>query len=118
MAWPLPMTIFYVANGGKVGLYNASSGLAVDSNFISGLNTVTGLAVIGDLLYVEDSGLNKVGLYNATTGAAMNTSFITGLNNPFAISVVAVPEPASWVVALATFGFLLVSFWRRRLSRA
>src|SRR5207237_436226 len=77
----------YVSQGGtdgKVGEYNATTGAAINANFIpaGSLNTPNGLTLFGNTLLVADSANSQIGAYNATTGAAINASFITGLNGP------------------------------------
>ena len=65
---------------GGVGLYDATTGAAINATLIyegggySWTRFVGPLAVSGDNLYVSLNG--SVGLFNATTGAAINTSFI------------------------------------------
>jgi hypothetical protein len=43
------------------------------------LNSPTGIAISGNIIYVVNFGGGTVGEYNATTGSAINVSFITGL---------------------------------------
>ncbi len=72
----------YVANadGETVGEYNATTGAAINANFITGLNNDWELALSGNSLYVASyNGISTVGEYNATTGAAINANLITGL---------------------------------------
>ena len=38
--------------------------------------------MLGDTLFVTNSGAGTVGKYDAKTGGAINASFITGLNEP------------------------------------
>ena len=60
-----------------VGEYNASTGAAINSSFITGLSQPAELELSGNSLYVSDQGTGRVGLYNATTGTAINANFIT-----------------------------------------
>jgi WD40 repeat protein len=83
--------LFVSTNSGTVGLYNASTGAAINSSFITGLNSPLGLAISGNNLFVANFGNGTVGEYNATTGAAINPSFITGLSSPVSIAVRPVP---------------------------
>ena len=79
----------FVANfgSGTVGEYDATTGAAINANFITGLNRPVGLALLGNTLFVANHGSGTVGKYNATTGAAINANFITGLNTPVGLAV-------------------------------
>jgi hypothetical protein len=79
----LPLTF------GKVGEYNATTGEAVDAEFITGAPPFDpiGLALLGNTLLVVDQSNGTVGQYNATTGEALNANFITGLTTPSFIVV-------------------------------
>ena len=71
-----------------VGKYDATTGAAISSSFITtGLSVPFGLAVEGNTLFVVNFITGTVGKYDATTGAAISPSFITGLNNPFGLAV-------------------------------
>jgi hypothetical protein len=65
-----------------VGEYNASTGAAINANFITGLNQTYAIALSGNNLFVTNNGGSTVGEYSATTGAAINSNFITGLSYP------------------------------------
>jgi len=72
----------YVANaGGSVGEYDATTGVATNANFITGLHAPYALAVSGNNLYVLGANGGPVSEYNATTGAGINTNLITGSSN-------------------------------------
>ena len=62
--------------------YNATTGAAINANFITGLNTPQGLAVNDNSLFVAEFFGARVGKYDATTGVAINANFITGLGGP------------------------------------
>jgi DNA-binding beta-propeller fold protein YncE len=72
---------------GFVGKYDATTGGAINASFITGLNRPAGLALLGNTLFVANSGSDTVGEYDAKTGAAINASFITGLNGPTGLAV-------------------------------
>ena len=72
---------------GVVGKYDATTGAAINATFITGLNRPGGLAVLGNTLFVANSGGGTVGKYDAKTGAAINATFITGLNRPEGLAV-------------------------------
>ena len=76
-------TALFVTNNGNntVGKYNATTGAAINANFITGLSGPNGLALSasGTALFVANNSNGTVGEYNATTGAAINANFITGL---------------------------------------
>lgn len=80
-------SILYVATDqGYIGQYNASTGAAINSNFITGLNNPNAMVISGNDLYVLSFG-RTVGRYNATTGSTINDSFITGLNQPQGLAI-------------------------------
>ena len=54
--------------GSTVGEYNATTGAAINANFITGLDDPYGLALSGNNLFVACQFSNTVGEYNATTG--------------------------------------------------
>src|SRR5271165_395407 len=89
--WAMPTSaraqVLFVGDQGNniVGEYDATSGAAINANFITPLDRPVGLALSGNNLFVADNGSTgglqaTVGEYNATTGAAINANFITGLN--------------------------------------
>jgi DNA-binding beta-propeller fold protein YncE len=61
---------------GSVGKYNATTGAAINANFITGLNDPFGLALSADGTALLVSNGSMVSEYNATTGAAINANFI------------------------------------------
>jgi hypothetical protein len=77
----------YVSQGSTVGEYDATTGAAINANFITGLSAPVGLALSGNTLFVANNGSGTVGEYNATTGAAINANFITGLSNPTGLAL-------------------------------
>jgi WD40 repeat protein len=88
-------------NSGTVGEYDATTGAVINANFITGLSYPTGLAVVGNTLYVTSaqvgsaSNASLLSTYNATTGAVINANFITGLpSGAQFIAVASVPEPS------------------------
>jgi hypothetical protein len=78
-----------VANytSGTVGEYDATTGAAINANFITGRNSSFGLALSGNNLFVSDTQIKTVGEYNATTGAVINANFITGLTGPVGLAL-------------------------------
>ena len=64
---------------GTVGVYDATTGAAINPSLVTGFNYPGALALSGNNLYVVSAqGSGFVGLYDATTGAAINPSLITG----------------------------------------
>jgi hypothetical protein len=98
-----------------IGVYNASTGAAINATLVDGLSNPDDLAVSGADIYVAVAGNGTVGEYNATTGAAVNATLISGLNGTFGIVIGTVPEPAEAGLcgALAAVGAVV---WRRRLK--
>src|SRR5271169_2360841 len=90
--WAMPRSargqlyVSQVFNGG-VGKYNATTGAAINANFITGLSSPKGIALSGNHLFVANFFSNTVGEYNATTGATINANFITGLNGPIGLAL-------------------------------
>ena len=66
---------------GSVGEYDAMTGAAINVALITGLSSPTGIALLGNSLYVANSGNGTIGKYNLD-GTPVNPAFITGLNNP------------------------------------
>ena len=88
--------ILFVADHhtGTVGEYNAATGETINANFITGLTTPTGLAVMPatplapeSFLFVANHHSGTVGKYDATTGDVIDAKFITGLDAPVGIAV-------------------------------
>jgi hypothetical protein len=107
-------------DGNKVGEYDATTGAAVNSSFITGLNVPLGIALDGNNhLFVTNAGNNTVGEYNATTGGAINPAFINGqgLNAPSELLLVTpTPEPSAMLI-LATAAGIGGGTCRRRWER-
>jgi WD40 repeat protein len=80
--------ILFVANFdfGTVGKYDATTGKAINPNFITGAGLPTALALSADTLFVANQS-GTVGKYDATTGEAINPNFITGLQFPTELAV-------------------------------
>jgi len=76
----------YVVNyaSGSIGEYSLS-GQTINSSFITGLSSPTGLAVSGGYLYVaqENGTIRKY----TTSGALVNASLISGLYGPWGIAI-------------------------------
>ena len=67
----------YVANTNYIGLYDATTGAAINTNFISGLHYAQGMAVLGTNLFVANGDTLSIAEYNAFTGAVITTNFIS-----------------------------------------
>jgi hypothetical protein len=83
-------------HGGKIFVSSAISGTIaeytdtgklVNATFVTGLNRPFLIAILGETLFVADSGLGAVGKYNAKTGAVINAGFVSGLTDPVGIAV-------------------------------
>jgi hypothetical protein len=76
----------YVANyaSGTIGEYSLA-GLAINTSFITGLSSPTGIAISGGYLYVvqENGTIRKY----TTSGSLVNASLITGLYGPAGIAI-------------------------------
>ena len=80
-------TTLYVSNSNnRVGAYSATTGKALDANFITGLSNPTGLLVSGNILFVASLN-NTIGTYDSTTGSPINASFLTGLGGPYQMAL-------------------------------
>jgi hypothetical protein len=99
----LPHTVGVV---NTVGKYNATTGAAINANFITeggGLfgPVLSGIALSGNNLFVElfspdPSSSSTVIKYDATMGVAINADFITGLNGPaLLLAVGPTPTPTA-----------------------
>jgi hypothetical protein len=69
-----------------VGKYDATTGEAINANFITGAGLPTALALLDNALFVANQS-GTVGKYDATTGEAINANFITGLQFPTGLGV-------------------------------
>ena len=72
---------------GTIGVYNATSGTALNASLVSGLAGPDGIAVSGSNIYVANYNGGTIGVYNATSGAAVNASLVSGLARPNGIAV-------------------------------
>ena len=72
---------------GLVSEYSATTGAAINTSFITGLNFPAALALLGNTLFVANFGNGTLGKYDANTGKAINASFITGLNEPTGLAL-------------------------------
>ena len=72
----------FVADFDTVGKYDATTGLPINTRFITGLNRVHALALSGDKLFVADAGIGKVSVYDARTGQVINANLIPGWMDP------------------------------------
>lgn len=79
-------TLYVATDSGDIGLYNATTGAAINTSLLTGLSNPNAMVISGNDLYVLSFG-GTVGLYNATTGSAINDSFITGLNQPDGLAI-------------------------------
>ncbi len=83
----------YVGDQGNnsVGTYDATTGAAVNANFITGLSSPQGLLLSGNSLFVTNffgnGSVGNVGTYNATTGTANNASLVTGLDGTDSVAL-------------------------------
>jgi hypothetical protein len=82
-----PAQSLYVGNADTIGLFDAASGTAINSSFVTGLSHPDGLLLSGNTLFVANFDTNIIGTYDATTGAPINASFITGLNGPMGLAL-------------------------------
>src|SRR5260370_26897405 len=82
--WAMPRSAhaqLYVGTNNTISEYNATTGAAINPNFITG--TGGPLALSGNNLFVADALNQTVGKYDAKMGVAINANFITGLDIPF-----------------------------------
>ncbi len=77
------------ASLGTVAKFDAATGFAIDTEFITGLTGVFALAASGNHLFVGVSvgSTGSVIEYDATTGAVLEANFITDLDHPLAIAI-------------------------------
>jgi DNA-binding beta-propeller fold protein YncE len=66
---------------GSVGEYDTSTGATINAALITALDNPTGIALLGNSLYVANSSTGTIGKYNFD-GTPVNPAFITGLSNP------------------------------------
>jgi len=69
---------------GKIGKYR-TDGSVLDSSFIRGLSTPTGILVSGSFIYVANTASGTIGRCNPD-GSASAVSFITGLSAPVGLT--------------------------------
>jgi hypothetical protein len=79
--------LYVGVNNNTVAEYNPTTGAAINSSFITGLNNPLGMALSSNILFVVNFNTNTIGEYNASAGAAINNSLITGLNNHVGIAL-------------------------------
>lgn len=86
--------VLYTANSSdgmgrndEIGTFNLATGVAINTGFITGLNSPEGLAISGSRLYVSSELGSTVGVYDAATGATINANFISGLSVPFRLAI-------------------------------
>jgi probable HAF family extracellular repeat protein len=103
-------TMFISQNGGEVSAWT-TSGVPIDTQLIPYLPGASGIAVLGDRLFVESSYFGTVGVYNLD-GTPVNKALISGLGTPIGIAVVPEPTPALLVLLP-----LAVASLRRRRPR-
>ena len=73
---------------GVINTYNATTGAALNLNFITGLDNPRGLAFdTSGNIFVTNFGSGNIGKYNATTGAEIDAEFITGVTHAFGITL-------------------------------
>jgi hypothetical protein len=102
---------FYYTNG-FVSEYTTAGSL-VNEKFIDNLTAPQNLFLSGSSLYVLEIGTNRIGEYT-TSGGTVNAALVTGLSSPFNFTVVPVPEPSTYAMALAGIACGGFSMWRRR----
>lgn len=62
----------------SVGLYDAVTGSAINTSFITGLSSPTDLAISGGNVFVSNGFSFNLGKYDAATGSTVNASFLSG----------------------------------------
>jgi streptogramin lyase len=72
----------------QVAVYNPA-GQTLNSAFLpAGVNSIAGVAVWNNTLYVaQGGGIQRISTYNATTGALLSANFITGVYNPNSVVI-------------------------------
>jgi hypothetical protein len=108
-----------ILTNGTVGEYDLTTGAAINSALIAGLNQPVAVAVLGNDLFVTSNpypvNTGTVGEYDATTGASINASFISGLDDPQGIAIFA-PEPSTGMMLAISATTLFVFGIRKRRS--
>src|SRR5271166_6271769 len=86
---PETLYVSQVSGASKVGKYDATTGAAINANFITtGLSNPFQLAVLGNNLFVVNQFNFGVDEYNATTGALIKANFVSGMQrSPYGIAV-------------------------------
>jgi outer membrane autotransporter protein len=64
-------------SNGSVGVFNTTTGAAINDSLITGIPTAMALALSGSHLFVGNYGDGTVGVYDATSGATINASLIS-----------------------------------------
>jgi hypothetical protein len=78
----------FVAAGYTIGSVDKSDNLGPLLPLITqGLIVPTGLALLGNTLFVANSSSDTVGAYNANTGAVIKADFLAGLHDPRGLAV-------------------------------
>jgi hypothetical protein len=96
------------AGPGTIGKYNLD-GTVVNAALVTGLSggfQLGQVAVLGNALFIADSGKRVVGEYDATTGAPINAALISGLDYPSGLAVV--PEPSAVTLAICGIAGLVL----------
>jgi hypothetical protein len=73
----------------NVGVYDPTTGAAINSTLITGLEIPTALAIDGQYLYVVDNGPGTIGKYNLD-GTVVNAALVTGLSGGFRTGHIAI----------------------------
>jgi DNA-binding beta-propeller fold protein YncE len=104
----LYVTNYLNPGAGTVGVYDATTGSAIDTSFITGLSGPLDITEYGGVLYVlHGGGISK---YDSLTGTPMGTFSTTG-GTPTGIAIV--PEPSTTL--LIALGLPCLFWYRRHL---
>ncbi|MBV8357084.1 MAG: hypothetical protein JO189_03995, partial [Deltaproteobacteria bacterium] len=79
-------TLYVGSDGTEVDTYDAATGAKIKVPFISGIGSISGLTLSGNVLYVSDRSARKVDEYDASTGV-LNTSFSVVGGAPYCLAV-------------------------------
>ena len=79
--------LYVGGTGHSIAKFDATTGALVNPNFMSGFSFVTGMAVLGNELYVSDANQSRVGKYNAASGAVINPTFVIGISFPYDVAI-------------------------------